>query len=96
MSDEEVGWIIEPNHPAEKGEVLRRNIANGHQPVPGWSDHDMGTFMRGGHGPLHGARAHQGVYRATTPAPLRVRPFWLVLGLTGLVALFAAVVAVHG
>lgn len=52
---EHVGWYIEPNHPDAKAVALQENLRRGWAPVPGQSDHDMGTFLRATHptGPLY-------------------------------------------
>lgn len=85
-----VDWYIAPTNPAAKAAALERNIRAGWQPVPGISDHEMGTVLRADHAtaPL------------VKPSPPRLRPsrpsgwwpLWAVLGsVAGLAALVALV-----
>lgn len=69
--------LILPANPDEKARILETNLRRGWQPVPGISDHELGTILRADHptGPLH-VPARPALRRSR---PSGWAPFWTTL-----------------
>lgn len=88
-----VGRLMLPTHPHRKAAVLEENLQRGWAPVPGISDHEMGTILRADNptAPIYAPRLPHPPAR-DIPAPVRVGA-WTIAAIFGFVILVAALTA---